>query len=333
MGALIMNITEIETQLEEILTLDKKNWVKLYLNLKIVEETKMWSPEYHSFSQWIKTFCMRTKTHESIIWTRLKAGKVYETYENVQKSHGIEVVPLEETTVSPESLVILEKINKYDEETASKLVGKVMNNDLKQSELRDIYKRLRPPVAEISNNPHYKKNLELKTKPTDTKLTANDIVLSLYTEKWLGEEIERKYFKNNDYALKYKAIPEFSVYTGTTRHSRRIDVLVIENITSPNPWEINLHGVEIKVSKSDLENDHKYTEYADFCDYIWLAVPLALVEVAQETKPTECGIILVERTENGELKATAIESATKITGTRRTETLEKLVLKLINKYQ
>lgn len=327
-------LTQLETEMETLLNVDKKNWVNFYLILRNVEENKLYKPEYHSFTQWVKNFCMRTKTHETVVWTRLKAGKVYENYEKVKEKQGVEVKPLEESNVSADSLVILDKINKYDEITASKLVDKVMANDLKKSELRDIYRRLRPPVDEISNNPHYHKDKALNPNIKTDKITANDIVIALYDKKWLGNtEIERNFFKNNDFRPKYKSIPEFAVYTGSTRKSRRIDVLTIENITSPNPWEITLHGIEIKVEKNDLINDQKYTEYAEFVDYMWLAIPIELVSIAQENKYNECGIILVEKTETGEIVAKMIESATKVTGTRRNETLEKLVLKLINKYQ
>ena len=42
----------------------------------------------------------------------------------------------------------------------------------------------------------------------------------------------------------------------------------IENLTTENVWDMYLHCIEIKVSKGDLLNDQKYTEYAEFVDFM-----------------------------------------------------------------
>ena len=115
----------------------------------------------------------------------------------------------------------------------------------------------------------------------------------------------------------------FPVFSGTTRHSRRIDALVCENLTEER-WKLNLHAVEIKVSKSDLLNDYKYTEYADFTDFIWLAIPQELVEVAKETKLGNCGILVIK---NG--KVEVVEQAKRLDAIRKEECLSRLALKLL----
>ena len=71
-------------------------------------------------------------------------------------------------------------------------------------------------------------------------------------------------------------LPEFPVYTGETRHAQRIDLLVIENITTDGhlkPYDVRIHGIEIKVSYHDLINDKKMANYVPFCDLNWLAIP------------------------------------------------------------
>ena len=62
------------------------------------------------------------------------------------------------------------------------------------------------------------------------------------------EDEEQKLQKDKAYS-----IAEFPVFSGTSQKSRRIDLLGIENITKDHheKYELNLHGVEIKVSKSD----------------------------------------------------------------------------------
>jgi hypothetical protein len=57
------------------------------------------------------------------------------------------------------------------------------------------------------------------------------------------------------------------------------------------PDELILHGIEIKVSESDLQKDSKYTEYKDFVNYLWLAVPVELKLLAKNNVPKGTGVI------------------------------------------
>ena len=155
-------------------------------------------------------------------------------------------------------------------------------------------------------------------------LTAIDVVNALKKNNWLDVKKEgRKSFKDFYEQDKYKVFTEFPVFAGTTRNSRRIDALICENLTEER-WKLNLHAVEIKVSKSDLVNDHKYTEYADFTDFIWLAIPEELVADARETKLDKCGILVIK-----DGKVQVIEQAQKLDAIRREECLSRLALKLL----
>ncbi|WP_415310617.1 MmcB family DNA repair protein, partial [Clostridium perfringens] len=126
--------------------------------------------------------------------------------------------------------------------------------------------------------------------------TATKITQLFTSSKWLlGYETTRKAFKIAEQQDKYISLPEFRVYTGTSIKSRRIDVLALENVTVKTKLhQLHAHGIEIKVDKHDLLNDHKYTEYAEFVHFLWLAVPRELVELAEETAPPTVGIISVE---------------------------------------
>lgn len=313
----------VENELTKLLNLDKKNWTHFYVLIKKVEDEELWKDNYSSFTQWVKEFAVRTKTHESIIWNRKKAGKVYETYQKIREQQGIETPSIEETNVSADSLVILDKINRYDQEVASKLVDKVINKEITKKDLREVYKSIRP--YNISNDP---RALPVEKEDRDF-ITANDIVSTLCNIEWLGlkEKPKRNFFKSAFEQNKYRTFTEFPVYTGTTKKSRRMDMLIAENITSNNTWELNLHCIEIKVSKGDLRHDFKYTEYSPFVDYTWLAIPKQLKEDALKTKFNECGIIVVD--EFGakiEVQAKLIKGKA---GDRKIETLNNLSLKLL----
>jgi hypothetical protein len=349
-----MELKRIEHELSDLIEADKRNWTHFYILIKKVEDESLWEGKYSSFTQWVKNFCVTTKTHESIFWNRKKAGKVYESYQKIQAEKGIEVPPIEQANVSADSLVILDKINKYDQEVASQLVEKVINRDITKKDLREVYKSIRPEKP--SRNPHIKfvDLSEIEEKSQESKevegiedlgkidgfdkaarldeagdqknletVTARDIVYTISDIEWLGEKPKRKYFKSSFEQNKYRIFTEFPVYVGTSRKSRRMDMLLVENIMT-DVWDLNLHCIEIKVSKSDLLNDMKYTEYAEFVDFMWLAVPDDLVEIAKSSKFNDCGIISVSK--NG---AVIVEQAKKLDADRKIETLKNIALKLI----
>lgn len=319
------NLRTIEKKLTSLIDLDKRNWTHFYILLKEVEEQELWKDKYKSFTAWVKDFCIKSKTHESIIWNRKKAGKVYESYKKIQEKKGIEVAPIEEVKVSADSLVLLDKINRYDEDVASKLVDKVINKEITKKDLREVYKSIRPDTP--NTNPHEISELEHNNNEKVVKnnqITASEIVSTLCSIEWLGKTKERKYFKSAFEQDKYRTFTEFPVFTGSTRKSRRMDMLICENLTSDNTWALNLHSVEVKISKSDLLNDFKYTEYAEFVDYMWLAIPKDLLEDAKSTKFKDCGIIVVDKN-----KATISVQAKKLDADRKAETLTNIALKLI----
>ena len=56
-----------------------------------------------------------------------------------------------------------------------------------------------------------------------------------------------------------------------------------------------MHGIEIKVSKSDFERDKKYTEYADYVNFLWIAIPKNLIECVEINAPSDVGIVYFEK--------------------------------------
>lgn len=315
------SIKEIESELSKIVRQDKKSWTHFYTLMKEVEEQELWrAAGQNSFTAWVKSFCVNNKIHESIIWSRKKAGKVYERYASEQMKKGIKVPEIENINVPADTLVLLDKISNKAPELATTLTEKALNRELSRNDLREAYKSIR--IKSQSAEPAEK--APAGAKETEEIVTATKIVSALTNEEWLGCRIEKQYFKTSFQRDKYRSFTEFPVYTGTTRKSRRIDVLAVENLTTENVWDINLHGIEIKVSKSDLEKDQKFTEYAEFVDFMWLAVPESLIECAKYNKFKSCGIISVH---NG--KAKIVEQAQRLKPLERATTLTSVALKLI----
>lgn len=319
-------IKSLEHELVEIVNKDKHNWTHFYLIMKEIEEKELWKEiSENSFTSWVKNFCIKNKIHESIIWNRKKAGKVYETYEKVKRERGEEVISLEHANVSVDALVLLDKINKMSPELATELTEKAINNEITREDLRNAYKTVRrdlQPEANELKSTNLNEKKELKNE-SSINITAALIVNALSNSKWLGVTQIRKPFKTSFEQDKYKLFTEFPVFTGTSKKSRRIDVLVSENLTSES-WELNVHAIEIKVNKYDLLNDKKYSEYAEFADYVWLAVPKELVTFAMETKFDNCGIIEINNTD-----IKIVEQAKYSPGLLKFNTLISLVLKLL----
>lgn len=286
-------LKKYEKELETILNADKNNWSKFYLLMKEIEEKELYREvNLGSFTAWVKDFSLKHKIHESVIWNRKKAGKVYESYAKVQADEGIEVAPLEEANVGVDALVLLDKITKKDANLGAELTEKALNKEITRDDLRTAYKTVRGDLrASKTERKHKEPETEINVQET---VTAAKIVNGLNNSSWLGKECKKKHFKGAYELDKYKALTEFPVYTGTSKKSRRIDVLVAENITLDKHYSLNLHGIEIKVSKSDLINDMKYTEYAEYVNFLWLAIPRDLIEVAEEKAPKSIGILIFD---------------------------------------
>lgn len=290
-----------ESELENLIRTDKNNWTRFYILMEKVEKEELYKQRnFKSFTSWLKNFSLKNKIHESVLWNRKKAGRVYQQYQQLQSQKGIETEPIENIDVSMDSLVLLDKIQKKAPALGAELIEKTMNKQVTRQDLRTAYKQIRD--AEPPKKPGRKKKLteeEEMAKQAEfnrNNATATKITQLFTSSMWLlGYETTRKAFKVAEQQDKYISLPEFRVYTGTSIKSRRIDVLALENVTVKTKLhQLHSHGIEIKVDKHDLLNDHKYTEYAEFVHFLWLAVPRELVELAEETAPPTVGIISVE---------------------------------------
>ena len=96
------------------------------------------------------------------------------------------------------------------------------------------------------------------------------------------------------------------VARGVTRLFCRRDLFAICEVPLPNGRRADLMGidtkgkltiVEIKVSKADLTGDAKWTDYLDYCDQFFWAVPPALAGLLEEERflPATAGVIVADR--------------------------------------
>lgn len=96
------------------------------------------------------------------------------------------------------------------------------------------------------------------------------------------------------------------VARGVTRLFYRHDLFALCEVPLPNGRRADLMGldthgrltiVEIKVSKADLVGDGKWTDYLDYCDRFFWAVPPALASLCEEPRflPETAGLIVADR--------------------------------------
>lgn len=336
------SIQEYEQELLTLVRTDKNNWSKFYLLMTEVEEKELFKESvdasgtpFKSFTAWIKNFAIKNKVHESILWNRKKAGKVYADYQAAQKEKGIEVTAIENTDISMENLVLVDRVKKIAPAMAEDMMDRLSRRDLTRAEARRIEATIKNRARALKEKRDKKaENKEASSKEETVDINIDNIVTaSKILEKFqdpktiLGRDIEKKNFVKSESREKYKMFDEFRVWTGTTTKSRRLDALVLENFDIENKMhEINAHGIEIKVSKYDLENDHKYTEYTDFVHYLWLAIPRELVDLAITIIPADyVGIIALE--EDG--TTTKVKDAPRLNPSRLKDTMTVAAIKML----
>lgn len=96
------------------------------------------------------------------------------------------------------------------------------------------------------------------------------------------------------------------VARGVTRLLCRHDLFAMCEVPLPNGRRADLMAigprgeltiVEIKVSKADLLGDQKWTDYLDYCDRFFWAVPHVLAHLLEEERflPGEAGLLVADR--------------------------------------
>jgi hypothetical protein len=96
------------------------------------------------------------------------------------------------------------------------------------------------------------------------------------------------------------------VARGVTRLFCRHDMFAICEVPLPNGRRADLMAidakghlviVEIKVSKADLIGDGKWTDYLDYCDRFFWAVPPPLAPLLEQERflPAEAGLLVSDR--------------------------------------
>lgn len=293
----MMNLEKIESELIGLLSQDKKNWITIYQLMAQVEKERAYTTK--SYTQWVNALAEKAGVHVSLLWARKKAGAAYEAYVRRSGEKGFEVPSMEKIDISPDNINLVTKIAGSNEDVADDLMTRVISNELHRSDLKQAWEKVKTErvargLAPTRLTRHDVEAVDV-ANATDS-ISAQSILFTIqHTSDWITSIIDSH--KTSEHYT-YKVLDEFAVRPGTSRHARRIDAAVFEDLTNSvdrGSHGITVHGIEIKVSKSDLINDSKMDEYTNYCDFFWLAIPKELVDVANEYILDDWGILVFEK--------------------------------------
>ena len=321
-------LKRIEAELTESVRQDNVTWQRCYELMNAVDTGRLYEEEgLKNFTAWMNSMADSIGCHVSLLWSRLKAGRTYSEYAKRARAAGREVPELAEAPLSPDTLKLCSTVAGADGAALDNLIDKSLSGSLSRKDLRVAAKAKRERAPEHVGTRHSaeadraaRENGNAAPTPA---LTAAEIVLALQTSSaWVGKADETKYIER-----KYHVFTEFRADTGSSRAARRFDVLAVETLTVSEPDTVRIHGVEIKVSKSDLLGDHKMQEYGDFCDAFYIAVPdtVEMVDAAESVKLPAWGLLAVSP--DGALRV--VHKAEERLGVMRDKTLAAVIIKLI----
>ena len=326
-----MDLSTIEKEIQTVIEADKASWIRIYQLMSEVESEKLYENTYSSYTQWVNKIAENMHIHVSLLWRRKKAGAFYSEYLKRMQARGKDVSFNDLEHVSPDNLVLAERIAGNNTAVADQLIEKIQQGELKRKDLSSALaaaKRCRAekgipdPINGYDKKKQQKTSEVSGTKPNQKKITALDITAALEIYRhWIGEPVEKQ-----GRVPKYKVFTEFGVDSPGTRNARRIDALVAETLTTEHLRQIKLHGIEIKVSRSDLEHDNKMSEYTQYIDYFWIAIPPYLITDAKNLTLPEWGILAVDQEK---LEVVRNASHNHEYGAFRDITLSEIVYKLL----
>ena len=121
---------------------------------------------------------------------------------------------------------------------------------------------------------------------------ASNMINALKESSWLKSAEH-----DENYDCIDSVFPACRLDIGRGLQTRRLDVLVAENLTETNRNSVALRGIAIKNSKYELAIDVNSAEFMEFVDYYYIAVPDSpeMIEAAQAVKQSGWGVITMDR--------------------------------------
>ena len=338
-------LEELENQMLENIEKERRLWVITFEIMAKIDRKELYKEAgFSSFTAWVNSFAIKANLHVSLLWKRYKAGKYYEAFEERARNSGINVPTMEKIEIGAETLVLIEKIAGKNDVVGDELTQKALSGEMKQSDLKAAYQAVKTEKADkvekkadsIEEIMERQGQTKLFTDiNTDTKfkvkIKAEDVVKALQSRQWLLDLLKGTAGAETGYGEtgKYVTFTEFPAFSADTRHSRRMDILAIEtmSINGHEKYDVKIHGIEVKVSESDLKKDTKMGEYVNLVDMFWVAVPDTpkMLETAQNYIIKGWGLLAFSK----DHQVRVVTQATYNKGVLRDKTLVAALLKCI----
>lgn len=319
-------LQEIENELSGYVKSDRRNWIRIYQLMDKVQTEELYRERGNTptFTIWVDTLADDLHVHVSLLWKRLKAGRVYHEYEIRSARKNIDVTPIDKLSdVSPDSLALCQSVAGANTEQMDRLISSVVNGNLTRTALREAVRARRASGNPIAHNGNDRVNIS-QMSLIQEDMSAADIIQALQSSLWL-----RRTGRPNYIPSIYEVFPEFRANTGSTHHVRRMDALIVDNITDPSPDHLTLRCIEIKISKQDMLRDHKTSEYQGFVNYVYLCIPKnnEMIDAARQVMTPKWGLMTVSNIDGIEV----IKEPEKLDPMFREETLSNVVIKLLQR--
>ena len=323
-----VDLPDIEKQLAECVNADQRNWARIYELMNSVEQGELYRPAYRSFTAWVNHTAEVAKCHVSTLWARLKAGRVYAEYAERAAKAGKQVQAIDAVAVSPDTLALCEKVAGKNADMMDTLIEKAVAGQMTREDWREAARAKRAAGGRMATSKYDRLTAADRDEHGDrSDTTATDLIIGLKSTAWLHPQEDG--FKKG-FPRKYHVFTEFRADTGETRNTRRMDALICETLTTGAKDTVVLRGIEIKVSVSDLVNDHKMQEYTDYCDYFYIAIPdrQEMIDAAESVRLPSWGILVLQSTTAGK-RIKVLQDAAPLNPAFRDKTLSAALIKLM----
>lgn len=284
-------LQDIEEQLISLVRTAEQRWQRIAALLIEVEAQALWQGAASSYTAWVQAVADKAGVHVSGLWRMLKAGQFYNQLrdEQLAATPAAEAALPElaklESPASPESFELLEKISRAaPPERTQELVNRTLAGETKREELRQAWLDYRPA---ISGNARGRRKGNSLGQAFAGQVAALEVLRA--------EIVQALRASQGSFLGGRSTSHQWRVQTDVTLPAAlaqpiRFDAVCIE-LATPAQARPGLHGLAIRVQRSELPSEPELLAAATYVDTLWLAVPVALSEATQQLAPPGVGVL------------------------------------------
>ncbi len=280
-----MGLLQIEHQLMRHAQAERRRWQEIAALLMQVDKERLWEGQAPSFTAWLQGMARRADLQESVFWRCLKAGRIYLELSG-RDSLGVDL------TVSAESLELVDKIRRHAPKVVSaEVLNRTLDGDLSRTELRQVWSTYKAAAGGTTDRGRLPHDPQARAETLDAKRA-----------QW---EAEKRKPENRAEVRRGELVTAFRAFDWVGPHDQarietrivgltgRLAALGVVRRRSDAAGALEVHGLWTCVSHPELA-DFEYAAPAGI-DFMWLAIPDELAEVAPGKAPRLLGLLTMKR--------------------------------------